>query len=228
MQRDRRLAAARRRAQRDQRGVARRRRGARLHDGARPGRRGREPGLRARDRTRGERRAAGSRASSASSPATASDPGYSLDLMRRRPGLRNGLTEYLIANAALGLGASGVERLSLNFAAWGRLLDERRGRSGSAAGSSGGSRRRSTRSSRSSRCATSTRSSTPSGCRARSSSTTPPTSPRSRCSTRVEGFLELPLVGRFLVPPSVRRRAASRCRLPSGSRAPAHGEPLLT
>ncbi|MCB0876311.1 MAG: DUF2156 domain-containing protein, partial [Solirubrobacterales bacterium] len=54
-------------------------------------------------------------------------PGYSLDLMRRRPGSENGLTEFLIANAALSLGASGVERLSLNFAAWGRLLDESEG-----------------------------------------------------------------------------------------------------
>lgn len=53
----------------------------------------------------------------------ASDPGYSLDLMRRRLGSANGLTEFLIANAALALGASGVRRLSLNFAAWGRLLD---------------------------------------------------------------------------------------------------------
>jgi lysylphosphatidylglycerol synthetase-like protein (DUF2156 family) len=44
--------------------------------------------------------------------------------MRRRPDSANGLTEYLIANAALGLGASGIKRLSLNFAAWGRLLDE--------------------------------------------------------------------------------------------------------
>ena len=57
-------------------------------------------------------------------PCYGSDPGYSLDLMRRRPGSANGLTEYLIANAALSLGASGVGRLSLNFAAWGRLLDE--------------------------------------------------------------------------------------------------------
>jgi lysyl-tRNA synthetase len=57
-------------------------------------------------------------------PCYGPDPGYSLDLMRRRADAANGLTEYLIANAALGLGASGVERLSLNFAAWGRLLDE--------------------------------------------------------------------------------------------------------
>ncbi len=57
-------------------------------------------------------------------PCFGPDPGYSLDLMRRRPDSANGLTEYLIANAALGLGASGVKRLSLNFAAWGRLLDD--------------------------------------------------------------------------------------------------------
>ncbi len=57
-------------------------------------------------------------------PCYGAEPGYSLDLMRRRTDAANGLTEYLIANAALGLGASGVERLSLNFAAWGRLLDE--------------------------------------------------------------------------------------------------------
>jgi len=50
-------------------------------------------------------------------------PGYSLDLMRRRPDAANGITEYLIARAALGLGARGFESLSLNFAAWGRLLD---------------------------------------------------------------------------------------------------------
>ena len=50
-------------------------------------------------------------------------PGYSLDLMRRRPDSTNGITEYLIARAALALGAHGFYRLSLNFAAWGRLLD---------------------------------------------------------------------------------------------------------
>ncbi|HEU4658845.1 MAG TPA: phosphatidylglycerol lysyltransferase domain-containing protein [Capillimicrobium sp.] len=50
-------------------------------------------------------------------------PGYSLDLMRRRPDSANGLTEFLIANTALAVRERGVERLSLNFAAWGRLLD---------------------------------------------------------------------------------------------------------
>jgi lysyl-tRNA synthetase class 2 len=56
-------------------------------------------------------------------PVYGEQPGYSLDLMRRRPDAANGMTEYLIAEAALALGARGFKRLSLNFAAWGRLLD---------------------------------------------------------------------------------------------------------
>jgi lysyl-tRNA synthetase class 2 len=56
-------------------------------------------------------------------PVYGPNPGYSLDLMRRRPDAANGITEYLIARAALGLGARGFHSLSLNFAAWGRLLD---------------------------------------------------------------------------------------------------------
>jgi lysyl-tRNA synthetase len=56
-------------------------------------------------------------------PVYGAEPGYSLDLMRRRPDSTNGMTEYLIAEAALALGARGFKRLSLNFAAWGRLLD---------------------------------------------------------------------------------------------------------
>jgi lysyl-tRNA synthetase, class II len=56
-------------------------------------------------------------------PVYGEHPGYSLDLMRRRPDSANGVTEYLIARAALGLGARGFASLSLNFAAWGRLLD---------------------------------------------------------------------------------------------------------
>ncbi len=56
-------------------------------------------------------------------PVYGDEPGYSLDLMRRRPDSANGLTEYLIAEAAMALGARGFKRLSLNFAAWGRLLD---------------------------------------------------------------------------------------------------------
>jgi lysylphosphatidylglycerol synthetase-like protein (DUF2156 family) len=57
-------------------------------------------------------------------PCYGADPGYSLDLMRRERDSVNGLTEYLIANAALSLGAQGFRRLSMNFAAWGRLFAE--------------------------------------------------------------------------------------------------------
>jgi lysyl-tRNA synthetase len=60
-------------------------------------------------------------------PVYGSEPGYSLDLMRRRPDSANGMTEYLIAEAALALGSRGFQRLSLNFAAWGRLLDSAEG-----------------------------------------------------------------------------------------------------
>lgn len=56
-------------------------------------------------------------------PVYGEEPGYWLDLMRRRPDSANGLTEFLISEAALALGARGFQRLSLNFAAWGRLLD---------------------------------------------------------------------------------------------------------
>jgi lysylphosphatidylglycerol synthetase-like protein (DUF2156 family) len=56
-------------------------------------------------------------------PVYGDEPGYSLDLMRRRPESTNGMTEFLIAKAAVALGARGFKRLSLNFAAWGRLLD---------------------------------------------------------------------------------------------------------
>ncbi len=48
--------------------------------------------------------------------------GYSLDQMRRRPGTPNGLTEWLIASAALELQARNCSRLSLNFAFLGRLF----------------------------------------------------------------------------------------------------------
>jgi lysylphosphatidylglycerol synthetase-like protein (DUF2156 family) len=56
-------------------------------------------------------------------PVYGDEPGYSLDLMRRRLTSANGMTEFLIARAAQTLGARGFKRLSLNFAAWGRLLD---------------------------------------------------------------------------------------------------------
>jgi lysyl-tRNA synthetase class 2 len=56
-------------------------------------------------------------------PCFGDDPGWSLDLMQRDPDAPNGMTEYLIAQTALALGERGFTRLSMNFAAWGRLFD---------------------------------------------------------------------------------------------------------
>jgi lysyl-tRNA synthetase class 2 len=56
-------------------------------------------------------------------PCYGADPGWSLDLMQRDPDAPNGMTEFLIANAALALGERGFRKLSMNFAAWGRLFD---------------------------------------------------------------------------------------------------------
>ncbi|MET0628554.1 MAG: lysine--tRNA ligase [Acidimicrobiia bacterium] len=56
-------------------------------------------------------------------PAYGVDRGYTLDLMRHDPAAPNGITEFRIAHAALALRERGVDRLSMNFAAWGRLLD---------------------------------------------------------------------------------------------------------
>jgi lysylphosphatidylglycerol synthetase-like protein (DUF2156 family) len=56
-------------------------------------------------------------------PCFGDEPGYSLDLMRRDPDAPNGITEFLIVRAAEELGREGVVRLSMNFAAWGRLFD---------------------------------------------------------------------------------------------------------
>jgi lysyl-tRNA synthetase len=55
-------------------------------------------------------------------PAFGDDPGYSLDVMRHDPEAQNGVTEYLIAETARALRERGVSRLSMNFAAWGRLF----------------------------------------------------------------------------------------------------------
>ena len=55
-------------------------------------------------------------------PCFGAEPGWSLDLMQHDPDAPNGMTEYLIAMTAQELGARGYRRLSLNFAAWGRLF----------------------------------------------------------------------------------------------------------
>jgi len=57
-------------------------------------------------------------------PAYGEDFGYTLDLMRHLPDAPNGMTEYLIAQTAQALGAEGIDRLSMNFAMWGKLFDK--------------------------------------------------------------------------------------------------------
>jgi lysylphosphatidylglycerol synthetase-like protein (DUF2156 family) len=56
-------------------------------------------------------------------PCFGGEPGLSLDLMRRDPAAPNGITEYLIAESAFAAREHGISRLSLNFAAYGRLLE---------------------------------------------------------------------------------------------------------
>ncbi|GAA4172295.1 lysine--tRNA ligase [Gryllotalpicola koreensis] len=57
-------------------------------------------------------------------PAYGEDFGYTLDLMRHLPDAPNGMTEFLIAGAAEALRAEGIDRLSMNFAMWGRLYSD--------------------------------------------------------------------------------------------------------
>ena len=116
--------------------------------------------------------------------------GYTLDLMRHDPAAPNGMTEFLIAGTRVQPCRTGVRRLSMNFAMWGRLFAAtctsrcpsawRRRRSAS-----------STRSSRSSRCTTSTRNSTRlalEGVGVR----TPRTCPVGLLYAGAEGFFTLP------------------------------------
>ena len=135
-------------------------------------------------------------------PCFGDDPGWSLDLMQRDPDAPNGMTEYLIANAALALGERGFRRLSMNFAAWGRLFDERADLSLGAADAEEGRRRSSTRTSRSSRCATSTRSSTPTGLPRSIVVEDVESMPKvGVLYASVEGFLNVPVIGKRLLPP---------------------------
>jgi len=57
-------------------------------------------------------------------PAYGENFGYTLDLMRHLPDAPNGMTEYLIAKTAIALGSEGIDRLSMNFAMWGKLFDK--------------------------------------------------------------------------------------------------------
>ncbi len=50
--------------------------------------------------------------------------GYTLDLMRRDPDTPNGMSEFLLTRTIMRMDELGFERLSMNFAAWGRLFYE--------------------------------------------------------------------------------------------------------
>jgi lysyl-tRNA synthetase class 2 len=50
--------------------------------------------------------------------------GYTLDLMRRDPDTPNGMTEFLLTRTLMKLDELGFERFSMNFAVWGRLFHE--------------------------------------------------------------------------------------------------------
>ncbi len=57
-------------------------------------------------------------------PCFGDKPGYSLDIQRRHPDTPNGLTEYMVAQTAQHLKERGMHRLSMNFAAFARVLNE--------------------------------------------------------------------------------------------------------
>ncbi|HEX7442918.1 MAG TPA: DUF2156 domain-containing protein, partial [Acidimicrobiales bacterium] len=57
-------------------------------------------------------------------PIHAGEPGYTLDLMRRDPDTPNGMTEFLLTRTIMHLDEGGYRRLSMNFAVWGRLFYE--------------------------------------------------------------------------------------------------------
>ncbi len=52
------------------------------------------------------------------------DPGYTLDVMRRDPDTPNGMTEFLLTRTMMQLDSMGLDRFSMNFAAWGRFFEE--------------------------------------------------------------------------------------------------------
>jgi lysylphosphatidylglycerol synthetase-like protein (DUF2156 family) len=50
--------------------------------------------------------------------------GYTLDIMRRDPNTPNGMTEFLLTRTIMKMDELGFERFSMNFAAWGRLFED--------------------------------------------------------------------------------------------------------
>lgn len=57
-------------------------------------------------------------------PVFGEEPGFTLDLMRRDPDTPNGMTEFLLTQTIMQLDERGYSRLSMNFAAWGRLFTD--------------------------------------------------------------------------------------------------------
>jgi len=57
-------------------------------------------------------------------PVFGDTPGYTLDMMRRDPDSPNGMTEFLISNTVFALREEGVALLSMNFAVMGRLFSD--------------------------------------------------------------------------------------------------------
>ncbi len=57
-------------------------------------------------------------------PVYGAEPGYTLDIMRREPDTPNGMTEFLLTRTIMKLDELGLDRFSMNFAAWGRFFED--------------------------------------------------------------------------------------------------------
>ncbi len=57
-------------------------------------------------------------------PVYGARPGYTLDIMRRDPDTPNGMTEFLLTRTIMKLDELGLDRFSMNFAAWGRFFED--------------------------------------------------------------------------------------------------------
>ena len=57
-------------------------------------------------------------------PVYGPEPGYTLDIMRRDPDTPNGMTEFLLTRTIMKLDELGLDRFSMNFAAWGRFFED--------------------------------------------------------------------------------------------------------
>lgn len=57
-------------------------------------------------------------------PVYGDHPGYTLDIMRRDPDTPNGMTEFLLTRTMMKMDELGLERFSMNFAAWGRFFED--------------------------------------------------------------------------------------------------------